>query len=57
MGKAKEILINDMIRHPELYNTHTEEEFWTQCRKEELLEREYKPTKRRVNDKYKSSKK
>ena len=57
MGKAKEILINDMIRHPELYNTHAEEEFWTQCRKEELLEREYKPTKRRVNDKYKSSKK
>jgi len=56
MGKMKEILIENMIKHPELYNGHAEEEFWIQCRKEELLEREYKPTKRRINDKYKSSK-
>ena len=33
-----------MMKHPELYNGHAEEEFWIQCRKEELLEREGKPT-------------
>ena len=33
-----------MMKHPELYNGHAEEEFWMQCRKEELLEREGKPT-------------
>ena len=44
MGKVKAILEEDMMRHPELYNGHAEEEFWMQCRKEELLEREGKPT-------------
>ena len=40
MGKNKERLIEDMIRHPELYNGEADYEFWMQCRKEELLERE-----------------
>ena len=44
MGKIKGILEEDMIRYPELYNGHADEEFWMQCRKEELLEREGKPT-------------
>ena len=44
MSKVKAILEEDMMQHPELYNGHAEEEFWMQCRKEELLEREGKPT-------------
>ena len=44
MGKVKARLEEDMMRYPELYNGHAEEEFWIQCRKEELLEREGKPT-------------
>ena len=44
MSKVKAILEEDMMRYPELYNGHAEEEFWIQCRKEELLEREGKPT-------------
>ena len=44
MSKIKGILEEDMMKHPELYNGHAEEEFWMQCRKEELLEREGKPT-------------
>ena len=44
MSKIKAILEEDMMKHPELYNSHAEEEFWMQCRKEELLEREGKPT-------------
>ena len=44
MSKIKAILEEDMMLHPELYNGHAEEEFWIQCRKEELLEREGKPT-------------
>ena len=44
MGKTKAMLEEDMMRYPELYNGHAEEEFWIQCRKEELLEREGKPT-------------
>ena len=43
MGKMKGKLIENMTRHPELYNGHADEEFWIQCRKEELLEREGKP--------------
>ena len=43
MGKIKIILEEEMMLHPELYNGHAEEEFWMQCRKEELLEREGKP--------------
>jgi len=44
MSKVKAKLEEDMMLHPELYNSHVEEEFWMQCRKEELLEREGKPT-------------
>ena len=44
MSKVKGMLEEDMMQHPELYNGHAEEEFWMQCRKEELLEREGKPT-------------
>ena len=44
MSKVKGMLEEDMMLHPELYNGHAEEEFWIQCRKEELLEREGKPT-------------
>ena len=29
-----------MIRYPELYDGYADYEFWIQCRKEELLERE-----------------
>jgi len=44
MSKVKGMLEEDMMRYPELYNSHADEEFWIQCRKEELLEREGKPT-------------
>ena len=44
MGKMKEKLIENMIRYPELYDGSADYEFWIQCRKEELLEREGKPT-------------
>ena len=44
MGKVKGMLEESMMRYPELYNGHAEEEFWMQCRKEELLEKEGKPT-------------
>ena len=46
MGKVKGMYEEDMIKHPELYNGHADEEFWMQCRKEN------KPTikkKRRSN--------
>ena len=33
-----------MIKHPELYDGSADHEFWMQCRKEELLEIENKPT-------------
>mgnify|MGYP003138515595 FL=1 len=44
MGKMKEKLIEDMIMHPDIYIEREDYEFWIQCRKEELLEREGKPT-------------
>ena len=44
MGKIKEKLIEDMIMHPDIYIEREDYEFWIQCRKEELLEREGKPT-------------
>tara|TARA_R110000851_G_scaffold59704_3_gene138123 strand:+ start:919 stop:1116 length:198 start_codon:yes stop_codon:yes gene_type:complete len=44
MSKVKGMLEKDMMENPELYNGHAEEDFWMQCRKEELLEREGKPT-------------
>ena len=44
MSKIKAKLEEDIMLYPELYNGHADEEFWMQCRKEELLEREGKPT-------------
>ena len=42
MSKIKGMLEESMIRYPELYNGEADYEFWMQCRKEELLEREGK---------------
>mgnify|MGYP005827704123 CR=1 FL=1 len=44
MGKVKEKLIEDMMNHPDIYIEMEDYDFWIQCRKEELLEREGKPT-------------
>ena len=44
MGKIKKVLEEDMAKYPELYDGSADYEFWIQCRKEELLERENKPT-------------
>ena len=51
MSKVKGMLEENMTRYPELYNGHADEEFWMQCRKEELLEREGKPTTKIRKDK------
>ena len=40
MSKIKRILEEDMMRNPELYNGWVDYEFWIQCRKEAILERE-----------------
>ena len=48
MGKVKTMLEKDMMENPELYSElhqmYEDFDFWIQCRKEELLEREGKPT-------------
>ena len=48
MGKVKRMLERDMMENPELYaellQIYEDYDFWMQCRKEELLERESKPT-------------
>ena len=44
MSKVKARLEEDMMRYPELYDGSADYEFWMQCRKEELLEKENKPT-------------
>ena len=48
MGKVKRMLEKDMMENPELYaelcQIYEDYDFWIQCRKEELLEREGKPT-------------
>ena len=48
MGKVKTMLEKDMMENPELYaelcQIYEDYDFWMQCRKEELLEREGKPT-------------
>ena len=48
MGKVKTMLEKDMMENPELYSElhqmYEDFDFWMQCRKEELLEREGKPT-------------
>jgi hypothetical protein len=40
MSKIKRLLEEDMMRNPELYNGWSDYEFWIQCRKEAILERE-----------------
>ena len=40
MGKVKGMLEEDMIKYPELYNGYADFEFWIQCQKEKLLEKE-----------------
>ena len=40
----KEKLIEDMMLHPDINIEMEDYDFWIQCRKEELLEREGKPT-------------
>ena len=44
MGKMKEKLIEDMMMHPDIHIEMEDYDFWLQCRKEEILEREGKPT-------------
>ena len=48
MGKVKRMLEKDMMENSELYaelrQIYEDYDFWMQCRKEELLEREGKPT-------------
>tara|TARA_Y100001963_G_scaffold27233_1_gene37113 strand:- start:738 stop:920 length:183 start_codon:yes stop_codon:yes gene_type:complete len=43
MGKVKSLEFENELRYPDLYNGIADEDFWVQCRKEELLEREGKP--------------
>ena len=43
MGKFKSINLDEKTKHPEFYNGIADEDFWIQCRKEELLAREGKP--------------
>ena len=40
MGIVKKMLEEDMMRNPEEYNAYVDYDFWMQCRKEELLEKE-----------------
>ena len=42
MSKVKGLLEENMMKNPELYDGSADYEFWIQCRKEELLEREGK---------------
>ena len=55
MSKIKALLEKDMIENPELYaescKIYEDFDFWMQCRKEELLEREGKPTNKIRKDK------
>jgi len=44
MSKVKGMLEENMMRYPELYDGSADYEFWMQCQKEELLEKENKPT-------------
>ena len=47
MSKIKALLEKDMIENPELYaescKIYEDFDFWMQCRKEELLEKEGEP--------------
>lgn len=49
MGKIKQLLEEDMMKHPDKYNGVWDLEFWLQCRQEEILEREGKVYKKKVN--------
>ena len=49
MSKIKGMLEESMMRNPELYNGYADYEFWIQCRKEELLEKQNKSIKGRSN--------
>ncbi len=40
MGKVKGMLEQSMMDNPELYNNYVDYDFWIQCRKEAILERE-----------------
>ena len=40
MGKMKEKLIEDMMMHPDIYIEMEDYDFWLQCCKEELLQKE-----------------
>ncbi len=40
MGKVKGMLEQSMMDNPELYNNYVDYDFWIQCRKEELLQKE-----------------
>ena len=40
MSYIKGLLEEDMMRYPELYDGSADYEFWIQCRKEEILERD-----------------
>ena len=44
MGKVKDMLEENMMRYPELYDGSADYEFWMKCREEKLLEKENKPT-------------
>ena len=44
MGKMKEKLMEDMMMHPDIHIEMEDYDLWLQCRKEEILEREGKPT-------------
>ena len=43
MRKIKSLEFENELKNPDLYNGIADEDFWMQCRKEELLEREGKP--------------
>ena len=52
MSYIKGLLEEDMMRYPELYDGSADYEFWMQCRKEEILERDNmdsKPHKQKGN--------
>ena len=48
MSKIKSVLEESMIKYPELYDGSADYEFWMQCRKEELLEKENKRTTKSI---------
>ena len=53
MSKVKGLLEEDMMRYPELYDGSADYEFWIQCRKEELLEKENTKKKKSLTERKK----